>query len=231
MRSPTMWYVRLAKAQSSLCAIRSEPLLVTWIFYDLSTDGTAFGASKIKGGCTGLSESTHGKMPHCWKSHVAAHRLQYILNQGIHKKEFFSHNWLCSSFILLPSAYSRWVVVRYKLNYVHKVLVNCLNKLVQEKSVVRWTDHLNMFIAVDWDLNQTKPKSTWWCIKKCLGFLRHSICMRCQDFRNFNFKPCEFVILSNVITKPTYWVCTQWRFRSDLAGAQSLLSAHWLART
>ena len=27
----------------------------------------------LKGGCTGLSESTHVKMPHCWKSHVTAH--------------------------------------------------------------------------------------------------------------------------------------------------------------
>ena len=27
----------------------------------------------LKGGCTGLSESTHVKMPHCWKSHVVAH--------------------------------------------------------------------------------------------------------------------------------------------------------------
>ena len=42
----------------------------------------------LTGGCTGLSESTLVKMPHCWKSHVAAqmiwselHRLQTpILN-------------------------------------------------------------------------------------------------------------------------------------------------------
>ena len=26
----------------------------------------------LKGGCTGTSESTHVKIPHCWKSHVAA---------------------------------------------------------------------------------------------------------------------------------------------------------------
>ena len=26
-----------------------------------------------KGSCTGSSESTHVKIPHCWKSHVAAH--------------------------------------------------------------------------------------------------------------------------------------------------------------
>ena len=28
----------------------------------------------LKGGCTGLSESTLIKMPHCWKSRVAAHK-------------------------------------------------------------------------------------------------------------------------------------------------------------
>ena len=27
---------------------------------------------RLKGGCIGLSESTHGKMPHCWKSHALA---------------------------------------------------------------------------------------------------------------------------------------------------------------
>ena len=27
----------------------------------------------LKGGCTGLSESTLIKMSHCWKSHVTAH--------------------------------------------------------------------------------------------------------------------------------------------------------------
>ena len=28
----------------------------------------------LKGGCTGSSESTLVKMPHCWKSHVTVHR-------------------------------------------------------------------------------------------------------------------------------------------------------------
>ena len=27
----------------------------------------------LKGGCTGWSESTLVKMPHCWKSHATAH--------------------------------------------------------------------------------------------------------------------------------------------------------------
>ena len=33
----------------------------------------------LKGGCTGWSESTHVKMLHCWKSHVAAHMITIFL--------------------------------------------------------------------------------------------------------------------------------------------------------
>ena len=32
----------------------------------------------LKGGCTGSSESTLVKIPHCWKSHVAAHKSGYL---------------------------------------------------------------------------------------------------------------------------------------------------------
>ena len=34
----------------------------------------------LKMSCTSSSESIHGKMPHCWKSHVAAH----IYNVKVH---------------------------------------------------------------------------------------------------------------------------------------------------
>ena len=44
---------------------------------------------------------------------------------------------IISMVILLPSAVSRRVIVSYKRKYVHEVLVNCLFKLAQEKSVVR----------------------------------------------------------------------------------------------
>ena len=30
----------------------------------------------LKGGCTGSSESTHVKMPHCWKSKALAHMFE-----------------------------------------------------------------------------------------------------------------------------------------------------------
>ena len=32
----------------------------------------------LKGGCTGSSESTLVKMPHCWKSHVMAHQYEMV---------------------------------------------------------------------------------------------------------------------------------------------------------
>ena len=44
----------------------------------------------LKGGCTGSSESTLVKMPHCWKSHVVA----YLLNKTlfpIAKNNVFDH--------------------------------------------------------------------------------------------------------------------------------------------
>ena len=44
---------------------------------------------------------------------------------------------IISTAIFLPSVDSRRVVVKYKRKYVHKVLVKCLVKLAQEKSVVR----------------------------------------------------------------------------------------------
>ena len=44
---------------------------------------------------------------------------------------------IISRAIILPSTDSRRIVVSYKQKYVHEVLVNCLVKLAQEKSVVK----------------------------------------------------------------------------------------------
>ena len=37
----------------------------------------------LKGGCRGSSESTHVKMPHCWKSHALA-QLIVLRCQALH---------------------------------------------------------------------------------------------------------------------------------------------------
>ena len=72
---PTMWYVRLAKPQISLCirTVWSEPLLAACLFYEFqATDRISFGVPKLKRDCTGSSELTLDNLPHCWISHVAA---------------------------------------------------------------------------------------------------------------------------------------------------------------
>ena len=66
MRFPTMWYVRPAKPQS-LCLSLEYSMNVK-----LLTEHHLESLS-LKEFCTGLSESTLVKIPHCWKSHVAAH--------------------------------------------------------------------------------------------------------------------------------------------------------------
>ena len=52
----------------------------------------------LNGGCTGSSESTLVKMPHCWKSHVMAQ--SYIFYNGSHrlKESFCDHGSVCCMF-------------------------------------------------------------------------------------------------------------------------------------
>ena len=54
------------------------------------------------------------------------------------------------------------LIVSYKLQFVHKLLVNSLVKLAQEK-VFRLTDCLDMTIVVDWDVKQQTKKHVTIC--------------------------------------------------------------------
>ena len=58
-----------AQSDQSLCSSLEYPMSVKL----LTQNDLEF--LRLKGGCTGSSESTLVKMPHCWKSHVTA---QYI---------------------------------------------------------------------------------------------------------------------------------------------------------
>ena len=47
----------------------------------------------LKGGCTGSFESTHVKIPHCWKCHATAHlALQQIIKLLLFNLNIISHN-------------------------------------------------------------------------------------------------------------------------------------------
>ena len=88
MRFPTILYMRPAKPQISLRirAVWSQPLLVACIFYECS----ATELQSLKGDCTSSSEPTLVKMPHCWKSHVAAQLLWFWSSKWLHQQ---SDNW------------------------------------------------------------------------------------------------------------------------------------------
>ena len=61
-----MWYVRLAKAQTSLCLSLDYSMVVKLL------NEHHFEFLSLKRGCTCSSEYTLVLMPHCWKSHVTA---------------------------------------------------------------------------------------------------------------------------------------------------------------
>ena len=47
----------------------------------------------LKRGCTGSSESTHVKMPHCWKSHCAANVFRLKDKDKIHTSHYLQYLW------------------------------------------------------------------------------------------------------------------------------------------
>ena len=76
MRFPTMWYVRPAKAQTSLRIRQSDQSLCLSLEYYMNIkllNEHKLEFLSLRAGYTDSSESIHVKMPHCWKSHVAAH--------------------------------------------------------------------------------------------------------------------------------------------------------------
>ena len=72
MRFPTILYVGPAKPQISLhISDQSRCLSLEYSMTVKLRTEHHLEFLNLKGGCTGLSESTLVKMPHCWKSHVA----------------------------------------------------------------------------------------------------------------------------------------------------------------
>ena len=82
-----------------------------------------------------------------------------LLFTCVHVYSVIDHEIICTA-ILLLSDDSRRVVVSCKRKYVHKVLVNCLVKLAQEKV---WLGELTvltcMTIAFDGDVNHVKNQT------------------------------------------------------------------------
>ena len=63
----------------------SDPLLEYSVSVKLLTEHH-FEFLSLKGGCIGSSESIYVKMPHCWKSHVTAAYVGFLL-EGYSSKQ------------------------------------------------------------------------------------------------------------------------------------------------
>ena len=53
----------------------------------------------LKEGCTCSSESTHVKIPHCWKSHVTAHLMSQMVQY--HLSDKYINIYIVSEFMLV----------------------------------------------------------------------------------------------------------------------------------
>ena len=75
MRFPTFWCVRPARLRPACAYTQSDQSLCKSLEYSMTvkllTEHNLEFLS-LEGVCTGLTESTLVKMPHCWKSNVAA---------------------------------------------------------------------------------------------------------------------------------------------------------------
>ena len=166
--------------------------------------------------------------------------------------------FLLSTAIVLPSADSRRVVVSYKRKNVHKVLVNLLVKLAQEKGKARWTDHPDMTIAVDWDVkHQTRPlvKSMYQNINFLIYQPKHMfwVSMRwffwasklyvqtygLENINNFTLKNVVYLNLCQTKPKPCTYELNYVQISMSLWGISFLIlikftyfiSDHWIPWT
>ena len=91
-----------------------------------------------KGGCTGSSESTHVKMPHCWKSHVTAHFLFCVLQVDLRyasiQEEDISMYVVITGFVIsnvstctvLPVKSDSYVCFVYKVIRTYNRYITCI---------------------------------------------------------------------------------------------------------
>ena len=83
MRFPTMWYVQQQCLRSACTYAQSDQGLCWSLAYSVSVKLLPehhLEFLRLKECCTGSSESTHVKMPHCSKSHVTAHFMNAVLD-------------------------------------------------------------------------------------------------------------------------------------------------------
>ena len=93
----------------------------------------------LKRGCTGSSEFTLVKIPHCWKSHVAAH-MSVVLNDKKRTKDptlFISAERVCRLYIpIVPSSLT--VITYLPLGLTETLLILLAISPMSKRSLQVW---------------------------------------------------------------------------------------------
>ena len=66
----------------------------------------------LKRGCTGLSESTLAKMPHCWKSHFTAHNITRLAGVGV--------KYVAVHLKVLDLSYNKTFYLTFSLHFLYQ---------------------------------------------------------------------------------------------------------------
>ena len=107
------------------------------------------GFLSFKGGCRGSSESTHVKMPHCWKSHVGLNFFKYVIFQRHQKALFWSKGLSCSIFnifsglgmgvkiFIINYIYNKYPRMKKKYDNTHRLWLTLPTDVQYDKKFVR----------------------------------------------------------------------------------------------
>ena len=117
-----------AQSDQSLCLSLEYSLTVKL----LTEDHLEF--LRLKGVCTGLSESTLIKTPHCWKSHVTAQMSFSIA------KVLLSAAWLCDNDQILMSWHIYWTCRQFSM---HGLSLNIKTKRIHQNILAYWNVERN----------------------------------------------------------------------------------------
>ena len=123
----------------------------------------------LKGGCRGLSESTHVKIPYCWKSHALADTLIISTHPPTQEK------W-----------YMLFHLLMYFVRLYCKLILTQINLLKSDCGLILFTVMINLiWSAFIWS-RQNKHYFMDWSIWYLNGPRRNKTCLR--GFRQSKFQ-------------------------------------------
>ena len=104
----------------------------------------------LKGGCTGSSESTLVKMPHCWKSQVAAHFWLPLAGKSLITDELTTDERSCIYFFSSSRPKCHAMFTDSTINSLSQICINCYQLFLLSAHMLS-TYNLRLYVSVHLD--------------------------------------------------------------------------------